>query len=513
MVKSIVISTICCRKPSVNCNFQDLTSSPQRIFAMLGKRCLLLTCLPVVFFVIFTMGSVSAQTQPASNPDDSNKDRYVGDSGSMKENEAAVRKLDRMSAAEIEALDKKLSQALEWFYDQKYARAYPVFQEIAEKADTMDVMFWLGTSALAVGEDQVAIQNFTKMLSIDPGLHHIRIELAKAYLAAGQKAKALQELTKVKAASPPPAILKRIEQLTAKIEASEKKYRWNLRLSQGIMYDDNINSSAGRREHKVRTGTIAGIQQLEDWASVTTINGNILYDIGAKKGLLWNTTGLFYNKSYFDHSEFNLMRMDFTTGPWWQFDRSVFRLPVGYTEIRFGNDELGHTFHVDPSYQYNFCRYFSLRGLYSFSNNNYYDGSRSGLENHYHRFELRPIFFLFKRRHMIAPYAGHSNLNADEGKYSFDGPHYGLSYFGKFPTRTELLLNYRRTHKHYDSKALPLYNRRRTDRQNIFSASVKQGLFGNFSTSFLFNYIDNDSNLELYNYHRSMYTLSVEYRF
>lgn len=480
---------------------------------MFAKRCLSLTCLSVAILVIFIVQSVSAQTQQNPGAGDSDPGRYVGDSGSLKENTAAVRKLDRMSEAEIDALDKKLSQALEWFYDQKYALAYPLFQEIAEKVDTMDVMFWLGTSALAVGKDHVAIQNFSKMLSIDPGLYHIRIELAKAYLSTGQKEKALQELEKVKAASPPPAILKQIEQLIAKIKTGDRKYRWNLQLSQGIMYDDNINASSGKKRHRVRNGTVAGIPQLEDWAAVTTIHGNVLYDIGAKRGLLWNTTGFFYNKSFFDHSEFNLMRMDVTTGPWWQFDRSVFRLPVGYAETRFGNDELGHTFHVDPSYQYDFCRYFSLRGLYSFSDSNYYDGFRSGLENHYHRFELRPIFFLFARKHMLAPQAGYSDLNADEGKYSFDGPYYGLSYLGKFPTRTELLLNFRRIHKHYDSEALPLYDRRRNDRQNNFSAKIKQGLFGNFSTSFVYHYIDNNSNLEIYDYHRSMYTLSVEYRF
>jgi hypothetical protein len=208
------------------------------------------------------------------------------------------------------------------------------------------------------------------------------------------------------------------------------------------------------------------------------------------------------------------MRADITTGLWWQFQKSLLRIPVGITERRLGNDELGHGIHIDPSYLYNFCRYFSLRLFYSFSNNNYYDGEYRDLQNHLHVFELRPMFFPDGRRHVIAPYIGYNNFNAEAGKYSYDGPYYGVSYFGLLPTRTELILNYRWTQKHYDSEAEPYYDRRRRDRHQQVIAGIKQRIFiDNLYASFMFDYTDNDSNLELYEYTRSAYTLGLEYRF
>ena len=67
-------------------------------------------------------------------------------------NNEALEKLHRMTPEQIEALDKKLAEALTLYYDRKFAGALPVFKRIAAEVETMDIMFWLGTSAMKVGE-------------------------------------------------------------------------------------------------------------------------------------------------------------------------------------------------------------------------------------------------------------------------------------------------------------------------------------------------------------------------
>jgi hypothetical protein len=457
-----------------------------------------------------------AASQTTAAVDAAAGDAGFGDVGSSKENDAAQQKLDRMSAGEIQELDRLLAAALELYYDRQFAEAYPLFRQIAAKVDTMDVMYWLAVSAAAVGENDVAIDNFRKILSIDPQLHHVRARLATAYVAQARYEEARRELQAIDLESLPPVLRQRVIRLAQALEPSERKVSWNLRLSQGVMYNDNVSASAGRGEYEVEAGTLIASRsnrQIKDWAAVSGVAGNVLYDFGANNGLLWNTALSFYNRAYFDFSEFNFMQVDLSTGPWWADSMGILKAPFGYTELRFGNDELGHALHVDPSYQYNFNEYFSLRGLYTFSAVDYDARRRSELEYHVHRFELQPFIYLAERSHVIAPAVGYQNHNADAGKYSYDGPYAALSYLARFPTRTNLLLRYQWSQRRYDSPALPFYSRRRDDDRQDFTAAVRQGIIDGFFAAFSFTYTDNDSNLEIYDFDRATYTLSIEYRF
>jgi tetratricopeptide (TPR) repeat protein len=239
-----------------------------------------------------------------------------------------------MSPEEIKALDKKLAEALILYYDRKFARALPIFKEIAGKVETMDIMFWVGTSAMKVGETQLAIRNFKKMLAIDPKLHRVRLELAAAYFTLGHYDAARRELELVQAASPPPSVQKNVEKLLAVIEERGRKVFWNLRLSEGFLWDNNINAGPDHNELEVVGGTLTldrTSAKLRDEARVTDVAGNVIYDVGERNGLMWNTTASFYKLAYLDYSQFNYKAMDVTTGPWWAGRSEILKIPLGNT--------------------------------------------------------------------------------------------------------------------------------------------------------------------------------------
>jgi len=450
-----------------------------------------------------TGSEAEAQTQP------------TGEAGFKKANQEAIKKLRRMSPEEIKALDEKLAEALILYYDRKFARALPIFKEIAGKVETMDIMFWVGTSAMKVGETQLAIQNFKKMLAIDPKLHRVRLELATTYFTTGKYDEARQELEVVQAASPPPGVQKNIARLLAAIEERTKKVFYNLRLSQGVLWDDNISAGPEQKELAVVGGTLTldtESAKLRDEGAVTNVAGNVLYDIGEKNGLMWNTAASFYNLAYFDHGQFNYMTMDLTTGPWWADRRDILKIPFGYKEQEYGSNRLAYTFHVDPNYEYYFNQYFSLKGLYSYNYTDYYASENSVLNNDKHRFELTPNFYLLNRRHILSATAGYENCNADASRFSYDGPYYTFSYFAGFPTSTELFLQYQWFRREYNGKPT-LYNDYRVDERRSFTAVLSQGFLKYFFASFAFGYTDNDSNCKLYTFDRTTYTASVGCRF
>jgi len=441
----------------------------------------------------------------------------AGDVGSSAANQEAIEKLRRMSTEEIEVLDNRLYEALILYYDRKFAAALPIFREIAGKVETMDIMFWIGTSAMKVGQTQLAIQNFKKMLAIDPQMHRVRLELAATYFSMGRHEDARRELAIVQAASPPPGVQKNIAKLLGAIEERSKKLFWNLRMSQGYLWDDNISSGPEREGYEALGITPSATSlKLRDEAAVTNLSGNVLYDFGESKGLMWNTAATFYNKAYFDYSQFNYLVVDVTTGPWLAGRRDILKIPFGYTQSEYGSDRLSYYFHVDPNYEHHFSQYFSLKGLYSFSNEIYNEDSRSDLDNKKHRYELEPSLYFDNRKHILSATAGYENHNAESDLYSYADPYFAFSYFARFPTNTELFLRYHWSQRNYKDKPPFLFNplnRFRDDKRNSITAVISQGFLKYFFASFSFYYIENDSNLELYDYDKTTYTLSVGCRF
>jgi tetratricopeptide (TPR) repeat protein len=427
----------------------------------------------------------------------------------------AAEKLSRMTPEEIKALDKKLADALTLYYDREFARALPIFKEVASKAETMDIMFWIGTSAMKSGENELAVEKFRKMLSVDPKLSRVRLELAATYFAMGRYEEARRELDIVKSSSPPKAVSDNITKLLAAIDERTTKVSWNLRMSQGVMWDDNINSGPELDSYQVLGGTLIPgrmTAELKDEASVSSVAGNLLFDLGDSKGFMWNTALSFYNKAHFDYSQFNFLSVDVNTGPWWVGRKDIIKIPVGYTEREYGSDRLSYTIHVDPEYEHHFCQYFSLKGLYSFGTENFYFTERSGLDNDRYRIEITPTFYFDNRRHIFAVTGGYDNLNADDDRNTYDGPYLSLSYFTRFPTKTELFLQYQWARKDFEDKPT-LYNIYREDKRNSLTAVVSQGFMKYFYTSFAFTYTDNDSNADIFDYKRTTYTLSLGCRF
>jgi hypothetical protein len=430
-------------------------------------------------------------------------------------NQEAVEKLHQMTAEEIEALDKKLAEALILYYDRKFARALPIFKEIAGQVETTDLMFWIGTSAMQVGETQLAVEKFKKMLAIDPHLYRARLELATTYFSTGRYEDARRELEIVQAASPPPGVQKNIAKLLEAIEERTKKLFYNLRASLGYMWDDNITSGPEQRSYVVSGGIFtpsATASKLADEALVTNVSGNVLYDMGESKGMMWNTAASFYNKAYSDYSQFNYMALDVTTGPWWAGTRDILKIPFGYFYSDYESERLSEAFHLDPNYEYHLNPNFSLKGLYSYTNENYFADYREGLDNTNHRFELTPNVYLKNRKHTISATAGYENHNAKSGQYSYADPYLGFSYFLRCTPDTEIFLRYQYFRREFEE--IPtLYNQFRTDKRHMYTAVISQGFRKYFFASFEFGYLDNNSNLALYDYDKTTYTVSIGCRF
>lgn len=459
------------------------------------------------FLLFFSISAPNALAQP------------VGEIGAAKGNDAAIEKLRKMSPEEIKNLDDLLARALTLYYDRKFAQALPIFKELSDKVETMDIMFWLGTAAAKVGEIDLAIEKFQKMLGIDPALHRVRLELASVYFAVGRDAEARKELQRVLDADLPDAVRSNIDKMMTAIDERTRKLFWNVRLSTGYMWDDNITSGPDPGLYSLPGGSsfrpAPTAAKLSDQASVTSFAGNVLYDLQDKGGLMWNTAASAYLKFYSDYSEFDYLALDINTGPWWSARQSILKIPLGYTHTEYGSDRLSYILHIDPSYEYFFNKYVSLRGSYLYKDERFHQKFRAdNFDNTSRMVEIAPTFYLDNRRHIITASLGYDTHDAKNDVYSYSAPIAGLSYFTRFPTMTELYLGYQWTRRDYDDpQPFPYAGQKREDTRHFFTGVLSQVVYDNFNLSYAVTYTDNDSNLALNAWDKTTHTVSVGCRF
>jgi len=440
-----------------------------------------------------------------------------GDTGSSKLYREAAQTVNRMPAEAVDALDRKLSKALISYYDGDFTRSLPMFQEVAAVVETMDILFWMGMSARHTGEHALAVETFRKMLRHDPALHRVRLELATVYFTMGRYADARRELETVSASSPPKSVRQNVERLLAKIDAESRKGTWSVNLSQAYMWDDNISRSTAEKELDIFGGGFApdaAFRPLAGGAFVTNVSGNLLYDIGKKRGWAWSSTALLSSTVYQNYSRFNLLVGDVSTGPWRFLSKAIVKIPVGFTKISYGSDQLSYILHLAPSIEYVWSPAVSLKGLISYGHTDYYENSFADMDNDKIRGELSGNLFLFDRRHIVSLSAGVEDADAKGGKYAYDGYYGGLTYFTTLPTRAELIIRYQWMEKDYpDGKALPLYSDYRNDERQSVSIGLSRKLNRRTALSFSYAFARNDSNLALYTYERQTFSAGLAVRF
>ncbi|MFH1984893.1 MAG: porin family protein [Pseudomonadota bacterium] len=444
----------------------------------------------------------------------------TGDFGSTERvNLEAVETLKKMTPDEVQNLDALLAHALTLYYDRKFSLALPIFREIADKVATMDVMFWLGTSAANAGDPALAEAEFTKMLQLDPALHRVRLELATLYFKQGRYDASKSELEKVRFADLPGSVRENVDRMLQAIDERTRRWFGNIRGTLGYMWDDNISSGPDPGVYSLPGGTsfspAATSAKLSDQATVAQVMGNIAYDLGAPKGLLWNSALNLYAKGYKDYGMFNYSAVDINTGPWWASEKSILKVPFGYTYTEYGSERLSYILHVDPSYEIFFAPQFSLRGSYVYQQERFFEDARAdSLNSTRHFVNLTPTLYLMDRQVVISADIGYDHVKTVDETYAYTAPVAGLSLFAQWPTRTEIYAAYQWAKRNYTTaQGFPYNGLERHDTRHYYTAALSQPFFKHWFLSYVFAYTDNNSDLALYAWDKTTHTVNVGFQF
>lgn len=149
-----------------------------------------------------------------------------------------------LAVASGAALGDELTDAASRLLEQRRAReAYQLLlPHESERAGDIEFDYLLGIAANDAGEAERAVFALERVLALQPGNHLARAEIARAYLALGERDAARREFETVRRQSIPEPAKANIERFLAAIRAAETT-RIEGFIELGGGYDSNVNAA------------------------------------------------------------------------------------------------------------------------------------------------------------------------------------------------------------------------------------------------------------------------------
>ncbi len=424
----------------------------------------------------------------------------------------------RLSRQELQKLNAKLREAMALYYNRSYRLALPILEEIAARIDTMDVLYWLGRAAYESGRPELAIAKFKTMLERNPDLPQVRLELALAYLKAGDTVAARAELQKVLATTPPEALRQQIEQVVARIDLSEKRFFASVFASIGPQYDTNINVGPIDEQITLPGGGILTAKTLEGWMIQYNVSGDAVYDFGAQDGFVLHNYVDFLHNGYLGSpdDEFNYTQIDVGTALEYYGLEGRAQLPFGFMDRRFSNEDLSHVFYLAPNISYRLGRNLDFNLGYSFQDEEFVDEANDAQSNVTNSGAFGPSlrFETENAGHLLSLVGLYSGRNAVADRFSYQEWSIEPYYFARFKTGTEVYVDLGYLNRDYEAPALLFAALGdREDQRYWATVAVSQRFYKNYFISIGYTYIRNNSNVPLFEYDKMLAGINLGVNF
>jgi tetratricopeptide (TPR) repeat protein len=161
--------------------------------------------------------------------------------------------------------DALLDQAKRLLARQQAKQAYELLlPHEAARAGQPDYDYLLGIASIDAGEGERAVFALERVLAVQPNNHLARAEIARAYLLLGEREAARREFETVRQQQIPPEAKENIDRFLAAIRVAETT-RVDGYIELGAGYDSNVN--AATRNSQIALPSLGGIIATLDPAS------------------------------------------------------------------------------------------------------------------------------------------------------------------------------------------------------------------------------------------------------
>ncbi len=418
---------------------------------------------------------------------------------------------------------------LQGLVDSGNAQAYPLARTLsANYAGNPDFDYLYGRAALASGHVNQAIFALQRVMIDRPTDDRARLLLAQAYLRNGERVLAQRELDIVLAHNSP-AVTRQATELRASLDGAQRSVRNHSYVELGLGYDSNVNAAPSASLIALPPGTAQplsgggvyypanlvvspGYQSQSDgfWRFAFGLN---TYRPFATRGYLFGSVdgdeNADFSKSAFDTTVANVIG-----GAGIQLGSNYLSLPLYHQEFLIGHRRYRQhdAFGLEWTYRADPANVISLVGQYG--NYVYQDESVQNTDSGVAALTWARNFAVPSQPRIKASIYRGRDAAKDELYDYFGRSYYGISAEGSFAVsprqRPYATLLYQRSN--YDA-ADPGFPVIRVEHYSRVAAGWMWQMKPKWILRAEVSYADNHSNIDIYQYHRTLFYLSTRHDF
>ncbi len=435
-------------------------------------------------------------------------------------------KLKEYRAAVLAA---EIAITLEPFVEKYYltrARAYYELGEYRKAANDLEVYLssysrdasaqvLLGLSYIKLERFEDAEKHFKKVKELSPSLENLA-DYYLGYLAiqlgrADEGINLLESLKKRVEGTPLSDDIERQIQMAREQSKAGVKRNWYASITTGLEYTDNVLSLSKD------TLLPSDISSRRDKDLFLILQGGYNLYKGAKSQL--SISMLMYGNLYFKLDDFDVQQyqpgLEYTYYPSknWQLLTSL-----TFSDYRVDGDRSSDSISFSQSALYFMRKNMALNMNYTGTINEFAGDTTSDedRDGNYHSLEVFQSFGFQPMRILLDAGLRYGWNNTDGKEYDSDSWSFFTTMSHNFIYRSRIKWDISYTKMEFDNPSLrasPAFSYSREDKTYTGSVTWMKSITEKTSTSIVFTYLDNDSNITAYDYDKYSITLSFTYRF
>lgn len=390
----------------------------------------------------------------------------------------------------------------------------------------VDEEFTKGMSLREAGDYEAAIAAFQGVLSSEPTLGRVRAELAVSYLRSLNFAAARAEAEKVLADPSTPDVVKlNMQYFLDEMEKQSKPHIFTPYVNFGFGHDTNVNAGPSSSTINLGGGQIGVLASSANPLSSNfgMINVGLAHRylsptpitaFGRSAAYVWQSNAGYYRNDYFGSGagDFDLGVLSLSTGPL-AIVAERWRMGVDFTYdyIELGHSKLAHIYGLAPTVTWNVSKNTDITLAAKFQQREFNDNVASGRDSDYQSINLDVGRAFFDSKLTLQVGAGLFNENADVNRFTNDGYQLSAGANWRVAPNDSLYLKDVFKNSQFDGKEV-LFNESRDENENRasigFNHKFVEKYVKDWSMDASITYIENDSNVAIFNYRRTQFALN-----
>jgi hypothetical protein len=424
------------------------------------------------------------------------------------------------------ATPEQMAQAQQFLSAEQPAQALGLLQAAHDPATaSTQEFFLLGVAAKQAGQLSRSEGYFRSALQREPNAGRIRLELAEVLYRQGKLDDSRAELVAVRAMNPPEQVRQNIDGFIAQVDQARAnpnagtrgpQKNWSAYITAGFTSDSNVNAGPDSDTvflYGLPFTLSSGAQETQDTAFF--VRTGINHQTQLDNGIVWRSSANLSFSTYAEASAYDTTSISASTGPSFQFsDQIQLSVPITYNVQRYNEQGswYSQSWGIAPRLQYAAQDNLQFYLDTSLSRKRFNDNGDRDLT----AFTFNPSFnFQLSENGNIAVGLQYGRENSGLDIYSniVRGAYIGYQHnFREQGLRASITASYTSTQFEGIQAA---YTEAREDVSRKLSASLTYTIpeMDGLSVLGSVSYQDNESNLDINNYERTLFSLSLTQRF